>query len=61
MASFKLSNGYSVRTTSYGDGTEFETSNPNGEVISNVILYGDDARETLRNLCVAERLAALPC
>lgn len=59
MATFKLTNGYSVQTRPFAAGTELVTSNADDEVISSVRLYGEAAAETLTNLRIAERLAAL--
>lgn len=58
---FKLTNGHTVQTTDLGPGAgvEFVTSNGEGDVISTVVMTGHDAFATLRDLAVAERLAAL--
>lgn len=59
MATYNLTNGYSVQTAPKGHGTEFVTRNPEGDVISSVTLFGWDARECERDLIVANRLASL--
>jgi hypothetical protein len=59
MASYTLTNGYTVRTYPAGVKTEFETRNPEGEVISTVVIGGQDAAELERDLIVAQRLASL--
>ncbi|AUG87308.1 hypothetical protein HOS59_gp44 [Streptomyces phage Rowa] len=59
MADYRLTNGYSVRTMPKGQGQEFITYNPEGDVISSVTLFGFDAAELERDLIVANRLAQL--
>jgi hypothetical protein len=60
MASYKLTNGYTVTTSDApGAGTEFVTKCPAGDTISSVTFYGTDAAELERDLIVATRLASL--
>ncbi|MGW6920882.1 hypothetical protein ACWGA9_06295 [Streptomyces sp. NPDC054950] len=60
MNYYTLTNGYRVATQEVADnGTEFTTSNAAGEVISTVVMFGEDAKELHRDLVIAERLAAL--
>jgi hypothetical protein len=59
MASYTLGNGFTVRTAEAGTKTEFTTSNPEGEVISTVYLGEADSAEVIRDLIIADRLAAL--
>jgi hypothetical protein len=60
MATYTLSNGYSVRTAPAANNRqEFTTTNPEGAVISTVYLGGADAAEVERDLIVANRLASL--
>lgn len=44
---YKLRNGYTVRTTKVDTGTEFQTLNPKGETISTVVHGPTEARALL--------------
>lgn len=55
---YRLRNGYTVRTTAVEGGTEFQTINPQGETISTVTLDRVAAGDLVRDLRVAERLNA---
>ena len=60
MAQYALTNGYNVAAVTKGNkGREFTTTNPEGDVISTVTLFGEDARELERDLIIANRLASL--
>jgi hypothetical protein len=51
---YKLANGYRVRVTPRGEGTEFETRNAAGETISTVVHYGVEAARMVHSLRIAD-------
>jgi hypothetical protein len=52
---YNLRNGYSVRTTKVDAGTEFMTSNPQGDVISTVVLGDTEARNLVLSILKGSR------
>lgn len=50
---YRLRNGYTVRTTNVDTGTEFETRNADGEVVSTVRLSRSEANALVRKLAGA--------
>jgi hypothetical protein len=59
MRTFKLTNGYIVNTRTFPEFTEFETLNPEGEVISVVVLKDDAADDLMTNLRIIDGLKAV--
>jgi hypothetical protein len=57
VATYKLTNGYRVKTTGQADGkTEFQTRNPEGETISTVTLPLEEARDLIGVLRINDGL-----
>ena len=56
---FRLSDGMHVAVFRVGTETEFVTTDPRGEVIATVRKAGAEAARLVKDLRVAERLAAL--
>ncbi|WP_328546769.1 hypothetical protein [Streptomyces platensis] len=57
MPIFKLTSGHRVRTTPVADGkTEFETRNPEGEIVSTVVLPLEEAQELISILRINDAL-----
>ncbi|MET8880537.1 hypothetical protein [Streptomyces rubiginosohelvolus] len=60
MATYQMTNGHTIRTRVYADGVvDFETTNVDGEVISNVHRCGREARDLVDALEVHKLLSAL--